>query len=93
MAAEQSNITFDESRAEAIYTDAMARMYGLVALGIYGWLPDFRIVRILVLIVVIVIAIALLKQLTRPSRRDTSDSEPSSTLCPPASWGCFSHPF
>ncbi len=69
-------MTFDESRAKAIYTDAMARMYGLVALGIfttaaaiwavkmigiYGWIPDFKIVRILVLIVVIVIAIALLK--------------------------------
>ncbi len=76
MATDQSNITFDESRAEAIYTDAMARMYGLVALGIfttaaaiwavkmigiYGWIPDFKIVRILALIVVIVIAIALLK--------------------------------
>ena len=76
MATDQSNITFDESRAEAIYTDAMALMYGLVALGIfttaaaiwavkmigiYGWIPDLKIVRILVLIVVIVIAIALLK--------------------------------
>ena len=69
-------MTFNESRAKAIYTDAMVRMYGLVALGIfttaaaiwavkmvgiYGWIPDFKIVRILVLIVVIVTAIALLK--------------------------------
>ena len=69
-------MTFDESRAEAIYTDAMARMYGLVALGIfttaatiwavkffgiYGWVPDFKIVRMLAIIVFIVIAIVLLK--------------------------------
>lgn len=69
-------MTFDESRAEAIYIDAMARMYGLVALGIfttaaaiwavkmidiYQWLPDFRIVRILAIIAVIVISIVLLK--------------------------------
>lgn len=76
MATEHSSIPLEKSRAEAIYTDAMVRMYGLVALGIfmtaaaiwavkmigiYGWLPDFKIVRILALIVVIIIAIALLK--------------------------------
>ena len=76
MDTEHSSTPSDDPRAFAIYADATVRMYGLIALGIfttaaaiwavktigiYGWLPDFRIVRILILIVVIVIAIVLLK--------------------------------
>ena len=34
MSAGQYSIPFSRSRADAIYTDAMARMYGLVALGV-----------------------------------------------------------
>ncbi len=34
MATEQYSVPFGRDRANAIYTDAMARMYGLVALGI-----------------------------------------------------------
>lgn len=35
MATEQTSIPIERSRAEAIYTDAMGRMYGLVAMGIF----------------------------------------------------------
>ena len=35
MATEHSSIPIERSRAEAIYTDAMSRMYALVAMGIF----------------------------------------------------------